>query len=102
MTLNDDDVIEILKAYPQTSALARFERATGVLHLGVRALLNNPLAAKEALTAQELQAFGRAVTEHGQNLVARGENLTAMGKKKAAEPTRPAKACRSAHDREGR
>ena len=85
MGMSDDDINDILKVYPKTQGLARFERATGVLHQGVRTLLSNPLAARDALSAEELQVLGGAVTDHGQNLVAIGENLTAMGKEKAAE-----------------
>jgi hypothetical protein len=50
------------------------------LHQGVRTLLSNPRAARDALSAEDLQVLGSAVTDHGQNLVAIGENLTAMGK----------------------
>ena len=82
--MSDDDITQILKAYPQTQGLAQFERATGVPHQGVRTLLSNPRAARDALSAEELQVLGSAVTDHGQNLVAIGENLTAMGKEKAA------------------
>lgn len=71
-----DDLNEVLaRAFPQGTALLRFERGGAVLHLGARCLVNNAQLAVEVLGPEGARPFARALLAVGQRHVAVAERM---------------------------
>jgi len=100
-TINDDDLTAVLKrAYPQGAALLHHEGGTGILRLGAREVLDNPLVARDTLRPRELRALGRALLAVGQQHVAVAERMLQLAEDKAREPSTPEKDCSGRYNTE--
>jgi hypothetical protein len=89
MGIDDDDLNAILKRlYPQGYAICGSEGGTGILRIGAREVLNNPLVARDTLSARELRALGRAAVARGEVYVSQGTRCQQLAdeKDRAAVP----------------
>jgi hypothetical protein len=65
----------LMRMAPQTNALARHERCTGLLQRSARELATNPQLAVDELGPQGARAFARALRAVGQQHVAVAERI---------------------------
>jgi hypothetical protein len=83
------------------SCSAHFRRAprssaskggTGLLRLGAREVISNPLVARDTLHRRELRALGHALRAVGQQHVAVVEPMIELAEQKSGEPSATTKA----------
>jgi hypothetical protein len=82
--IEDDDLRTVLqRAFPQGHVLLHHEGGAGVLRIGAREVIANPLVARDTLDARGLRALGLALLAVGQGHVKMAERLLKFAEEKA-------------------
>jgi hypothetical protein len=98
--IDDDDLNAALaRAFPLGFAILRHEGGTGVMRIGAREMLHNPVLARGTVAPRGLRGLARALRADGQRDLAcadRLEELAAEAEAAGAESA-PGKACSGTH-----
>jgi hypothetical protein len=86
--IDDADLNTVLaRAYPQGYAVLRFEGGTGIMRIGAREVIRNPVLARGTVAPRGLRAIARALRAVGQQEIACADRLDELAAEAEAGAT---------------